>query len=100
MVHIRFHRLATKEYRAALRWYARRDPQVAQRFEDELDRIQQSIAEAPDRWPVILKHFRWLKTHRFPYLVCYHIEHASHVLIIAVAHAKRRPGYWRRRLEY
>ena len=33
----------------------------------------------------------------FPYAVLY-VEKPDHVLILAIAHFKRRPGYWRERL--
>jgi len=35
--------------------------------------------------------------HKFPYALIY-IERPEFVLIVAVAHFKRRPGYWRERL--
>jgi hypothetical protein len=31
--------------------------------------------------------------HRFPYLIAFE-SHEQHVLVLAVAHAKRRPLYW------
>lgn len=33
---------------------------------------------------------------RFPYSVVYEV-HADHIVIVAVAHQRRRPGYWRDR---
>lgn len=33
----------------------------------------------------------------FPYQVLYTIE-ADYILIVAIAHGKRQPGYWRHRL--
>jgi hypothetical protein len=33
---------------------------------------------------------------RFPYLVVYR-EDATRILVVAVAHEKRKPGYWRKR---
>jgi toxin ParE1/3/4 len=33
----------------------------------------------------------------FPYAVLY-VDKTDHVLVLAVAHFKRRPGYWRERL--
>jgi toxin ParE1/3/4 len=35
--------------------------------------------------------------HRFPYLVIF-LELADKILIVAVAHGKRRPGYWHGRI--
>jgi hypothetical protein len=43
------------------------------------------------------QRFRWLMTKRFPFVLYYEIDGPLHVTIYAVAHARRRPGYWRRR---
>jgi len=39
---------------------------------------------------------RRVLVHRFPYQVVYRLT-ASEILIVAVAHLKRRPGYWKDR---
>jgi hypothetical protein len=43
------------------------------------------------------RHYRWVRTRRFPYILYYRLVDADEVLIVAVAHARRRPGYWLRR---
>jgi hypothetical protein len=35
--------------------------------------------------------------HRYPFSIIYRIE-VERVLIVAVAHERRRPGYWKTRL--
>ncbi|HEY2411494.1 MAG TPA: hypothetical protein VGI40_04600, partial [Pirellulaceae bacterium] len=40
--------------------------------------------------------YRFHRTHTFPY-VLYYLELEDHVCIMAIAHEKRRPGYWMRR---
>ena len=42
--------------------------------------------------------FRRLRMRRFPYVVIYECRE-DHILIVAVAHTSRRPGYWLRRTE-
>lgn len=42
-----FHRLAARDYREALRWYARRSAGAAQRFRVATDNAIQRIANAP-----------------------------------------------------
>ena len=57
-----------------------------------LDRIE----ESPERWPSYIEGTRRLLFRRFPYFAVYKVlPQAVHVL--AIAHARRRPGYWRRR---
>ena len=45
---------------------------------------------------MIYKEIRRLMTRRFPYGVFYLVE-ATSVVVLAVFHAKRDPGQWRRR---
>jgi plasmid stabilization system protein ParE len=92
-----FHRLALREYHAARQWYGRAGASLARAFEAEVGRAVARIANAPDQWPIYRGTFRWVKTRRFPYLLYYHTIDPDHVLILAVAHARRRPGYWTRR---
>lgn len=35
--------------------------------------------------------------HRFPYVIVYLVD-PGEIVVLAVAHTRRRPGYWRRRL--
>src|SRR5882762_4975331 len=52
------------------------------------------IAEAPRRWPAGVHGTRRFLLHRFPFAVAYR-ELRSIIQVLAVAHARRRPGYWR-----
>lgn len=91
------HRLARDEASAASRWYRRRSPKAAARFTAELARAFQTIEERPESFPVYLCGTRRCLLRRFPYLVVFH-EMPAYLLVIAVAHGRRKPGYWRRRV--
>lgn len=91
------HPQAITEARAARRWYAQRSAAVANRFVAELDHAVIQITTAPQQWPAYLHGTRVYRLRRFPYLIVYH-ESAGAAQIIAVAHVRRKPGYWRRRL--
>jgi plasmid stabilization system protein ParE len=93
---IRFLRLARKELDAANRRYVRQDPRRAQRFADAVSHAPRQIADNPYLWPVYQDPFRWIQAGRFPYILYYRLFDPDVVLIYAVAHASRRPGYWRR----
>ena len=43
------------------------------------------------------QHYRWMHLPGFPYLLYYEIRDPHPVLIYALAHVSRRPGYWLRR---
>ena len=90
---MRVHPEAAREARAARRWYSRRDPQAGARFLQEYRHAVAAIAAGPERWP------RWLSARRctfrrFPYSLVYHVASDGEVEILAVAHDRRRPGYW------
>jgi plasmid stabilization system protein ParE len=94
---VRFHRLAMPEYVEARTWYELRGPALAQEFIAETDRAVERIAKAPDRRPLCFKHYRRVRLQRFPYTLYYRVVDPSLILVLAMAHARRRPGYWRRR---
>jgi toxin ParE1/3/4 len=93
---IRFHPEAVAEVRTAFQWYAQRSETAAERLMEELDLAVQRIASDPVRWPVYLMGTKRYFLHRFPYIVVYRIRDPV-VEVVAVAHAKRRPGYWKSR---
>ena len=95
---VRFHPDAEAEYLEALRWYRERSPASVVRFEAEVSRSVERIEQAPQRWPRYLEDSRRLLLHQFPFEIVYQQSSASLVLILAVAHTHRRPGYWRDRV--
>lgn len=98
-INLLFHRLAQKEYVEAIRWYNRRSPQKAQDFLAELVKASKRIGKDPERWPIYREGIRWKKLFRFPYVLYYHPMSADEIMVLAVAHARRRPGYFLRRLK-
>ncbi|WP_437979388.1 type II toxin-antitoxin system RelE/ParE family toxin [Sorangium sp. So ce295] len=87
---------ALAEAEEAAAWYAERDPRIAARFAEEIEAALNRIAEAPDRWPTARYGTRRVRLTRFPYVVVYRDE-STRILVVAIAHAKQRPGYWRKR---
>jgi len=92
-----FHPEALEEYEAAALWYAERDPELAERFVHSVEEAIGRILEAPDRWRIIDQDVRRCLTRVFPYGILYTIE-ADFVLILAVMHCSRKPGYWKGRI--
>ena len=88
---------ALAEAEEAARWYAERSPTAATVFASELDAAAQAIVRMPDSWPAYDHGTRRFLLRRFPYSVVYRVE-ANRIVIVAVAHAHRRPSYWSRRL--
>jgi plasmid stabilization system protein ParE len=98
----RFDPSAREEYLASLRWYRERDADVAARFREEVLATIASICESPARSPLDRGMAKRLGVRRrvlagFPYAIFY-VELETEIFVLAVAHCRRRPSYWRRRL--
>jgi plasmid stabilization system protein ParE len=93
-----FHPEALEEYHEATLYYAERDEALALRFMRAVEDAIRRILEAPLAWRVLDDDVRRCLTHQFPYGVLYTVE-AEFILIVAVMHGHREPGYWKRRIE-
>ena len=80
-----FHPEALAEYENAARYYAERDPQVAEQFVAAVDSAIKRVLESPNRWRVVDEDVRRCLTQMFPYAVLYTIE-TDFILIVAVMH--------------
>ena len=87
------HPEAIAEARAARRWYESRSAEAAEAFVAELDVALEKVSEVPRSWPLYLAGTRRYLLRRFPFFVVFR-ETDDRVQIVAVAHARRRPGYW------
>jgi plasmid stabilization system protein ParE len=90
------HPLAADEAEAAERWYRERNETASMRFRHELDRAVDLISDRPEAWSPYVGGTRRILLRRFPFFVVYRVFD-ERVQIVAVAHARRRPGYWRKR---
>ncbi len=94
---LRIHPAALEEAEAAVDWYARRSRRAAGMFLDELDRAMDLIGQHPEQYPRHDFGTRRIVLRRFPFVIIFRKAVAG-VEIIAIAHGRRRPGYWRERL--
>lgn len=90
------HPEAVAEAQAAYRWYLERNQIAATAFLAELDRAVELISEGPMRWPAHLHGTRRFLLRRFPFAIVYR-EVSETIQIVAVAHGRRKPGYWKER---
>lgn len=95
---IELHPEAVAEARDAREWYAERSSLAADAFMAELDVAIDRIWDSPERWAIYLHGTRRYLMKRFPYLIVYRALDDK-LQVIAVAHGKRKPGYWRHRLK-
>lgn len=92
----RFHPAAAEEAGGALEWYAARSPRAAAAFLSELEHAVAQVRDTPERWPRIAGRVRRYVFPRFPFSLVYRLTRAD-IEVIAVAHHRRKPGYWRSR---
>lgn len=91
-----FHPGASEDYAAAFAWYYSRGLALASDFEREIERAIRLISQNPLRWPRFDEQRRRLIIRKFPYAIIYE-PYGEQVIILAVAHGKRKPYYWRER---
>lgn len=94
---IDFHSDARDEFDGAVDWYLERSPGAAIGFIAAVDEALDLIAAHPNQPTIIVHGCRYRRVRKYPFSIVYTLRD-SRLLIIAVAHAKRRPGYWRERL--
>ena len=94
---LRFHPQAEQEYLTSLAWYRDRSLIAAGNFEGAFEQAVARIREAPLRWPIYFNNFRKYTLRQFPFSIVYQ-DFSSEIVVFAVAHGRRRPGYWRDRI--
>jgi len=93
---------AEQEVTEAAIYYEARRPGLGMEFVMAIDASFSTIAADPlvfPRWRDDRLYHKYVMR-RFPYLIFYTCSSTDEdVLIVAVAHAKRRPGYWLSRVQ-
>jgi len=94
---LRIHEGARLEANQATVWYAERSRPAARNFQRELLSAFSRAAHSPGRYRPYLHGTRRVLLKKFPYFVVF-LDWQDEVFVVAVAHAKRRPGYWKARV--
>ena len=89
---------ARAEFLAAVEYYEESQVGLGRRFREAVETEVESIGAMPFRFRVLHAPFRRCLIPKFPYSIIFAIE-PNFVLIMAVAHAKRKPGYWHDRVD-
>ena len=97
MTKMRFLEEADIELSKAVDYYEEIHSGLGLDFEREVKENVFKIAENPEIWALMDDGTRRFSTKRFPYQIVYFL-HTGIIWIVAVAHHKRFPGYWKERL--
>lgn len=94
---VKFHPEARADLKEGKAFYRHRSPLAAVAFAHHIEAALIRIAEAPLRHPVGEYGTRqFVLPSRFPYTIVYRIR-GDVIVVVAVAHQSREPGYWRGR---
>lgn len=88
---------AQVEFEEAVNFYNRQSEKLGDEFATEVLKTINRILTHPEAWTKLSKRTRRCRTNRFPYSVIYQIR-GDRILVVAVAHSKRKPKYWRDRV--
>ena len=88
---------AQDEFLEAVAYSNKQRTGLGAEFAEEVYRTIGRILRNPATWAKFSRRTRRCRTKRFPYAVIYQIK-SDMILIVAVMHLSRRPGYWRDRL--
>ena len=92
-----YHPEASEEIDEAYNWYAMRSVRAADGFYEELFPAIGRVHQQPGLFPPYLQGTQRAVLDRYPFSVIFR-NLPSEIQIVAVAHAKRRPGYWTNRI--
>ena len=93
MTPIRYHEAAEDELLNEIGYLELRANGLGRRFFEEIRRSEKLISQFPESAEEIRPGIRKRILRKFRYSLIYSIEEEG-VLILAVAHHSRRPGYW------
>lgn len=92
-----FHPDALDEFECAARYYASCQDGLEVRFIACVEAALRQVSETPTQWRVFEQDVRRFLVRVFPFAVLYSVE-SDYVLILAIMHCSREPGYWRHRI--
>lgn len=97
MIQPRFLEPAESELEDAVTYFDQQLSGLGDRFQREIEHTIALIVQYPEAGSALTKRVRKFRVRKFRYSIIY-VPDDHEVLIVAVAHHRKRPGYWRNRL--
>jgi len=95
---ISFLEIAQIELDQAIEYYNNESRGLGDEFLAEVLNAIGRVGEFSEAWHRLSERTRRCQTRRFPYGIIYQIRDAE-ILVVAVAHLRRHPDYWRNRIK-
>lgn len=96
MISVVFHRAARSEMEDAAFYYEAQQTNLGKRFVSMVEDAVSRIQITPTLYALVEGDVRRCQLHTFPFGVLYRLKERQ-ILIVAVMHSRRDPGYWERR---
>ena len=96
MFSIRMRPLAAAELEDSATWYETQRPGLGSTFGAEIQRVLDTLAADPKRFPIILDDMREAPVDLFPYAIYYRVKQGE-VIVTSVFHTSRDPAIWKGR---
>ena len=93
-----FHPEAHAEMIEQARYYENKSEGLGTDFLNAVEETVRRIAQSPQTAPIERANIRKRLVSGFPFTMLYAIQ-PDRIYIAAVMHQRRRPGYWRKRVE-
>ena len=93
---ITFHVDAAAEMQAAARYYEEQQRGLGAAFLAEIEQGLNRIQQFSRLWPIYDAEYRRYLLRRFPFGIIYRLD-TEGIIVVAVAHLHREPGYWKDR---
>lgn len=94
---VEFHPAAREEFDAAMSYYEAVRQHLGAAFLDAVQEATDYVQREPQAGARASTGLHRVMVRRFPYYLLYAVEE-TRIFLVAVAHFRRRPGYWRTRL--
>jgi plasmid stabilization system protein ParE len=93
---VRYQDEAVADYQAAAAWHDEQSPDMGDEFARAIEQAEQFIADTPRTWPQWPGAPDGVRRYLLPgllYSIAYELLR-DEVVIIAIAHQRRRPNFW------
>ena len=97
-MHLKIIEPAEIELHDAFEYYEIQNPGLGKKFMEEFNKGISRIKQHPKNWTVVEGNVRKCILNKFPYNIIYAVENKL-IVIIAIAHQRRKPDYWIERIK-
>ncbi|MBD3228699.1 MAG: type II toxin-antitoxin system RelE/ParE family toxin [Candidatus Lokiarchaeota archaeon] len=91
---------AEEEMNISAQYYNQQASGLGLDFLKKIEKSLEYILKDPERWPIAYKNIHKYNIRRFPFSLYYVFEkNKDKIIILAVAHQRRKPEYWKKRIK-